>query len=93
MTLLPTFGVAVLTVLVSDKSICCGPTVAAASSSSAGVVVPLLLGVESTSGWLAAWTWVKFVLAPAVATVAVIWSVALAPAARVPTVQSPVPAL
>ena len=49
----PTFGAALLTVFVSDRSICWPPTLALAWSSSVGT---LLFGVESTSNSLAAVT-------------------------------------
>src|SRR6476661_5203431 len=85
-TLLPTFGVPLLTVLATDRSATCGEGVALAWSSSAGLLLP---GVESGSGWSEALTWAVLVYGPAGPTVATTCRVALAPLAIVPTVQTP----
>src|SRR5207244_686676 len=90
-TLLPTLGVALFTVLVKDRSICWPSTPTLAWSSSPAL---LLLGVESTSGWVALATCAVLVRATALLTVAVMVRVALAPGARpLARVQMPVPLL
>ena len=82
-TLLPTFGVALLTTLFTDMSACATGT---------GVFVLLLLpGVGS---FVVVLTVAVLAYVPLASTVATIWILALAPLASVPMpVQAPVPLL
>ena len=89
-TLVPKMGAVLLTDFVTERSVALGVTTAVAWSSSAATLFP---GVESLSNWSLAVTWAVLVLAPCVAAVAVICSVADAPLARAPMVQTPVPLL
>ncbi len=83
----PTWGLALSTVLVNDRSACCTITLTELWSSSPAT---LLLGFESGSGWSTAVTWARLVIVPFPVTRAAICRLALLPLLTTPTLQRPV---